>query len=305
MAPSPVVVLAGGTGGAKLARGMLDVTGPERLTVIANTADDAFVYGVHVSPDPDLVSYWLAGLIDERGYGIRGDSWSVMEALEAAGRDTWFRLGDRDLATCLVRTQLLAAGERLTDAHREAVRGLGVDAAVLPMCDEPVATRVKREGEWRTFQEFMILDRASGEIEAVEFHGIEAARPTSEVLAALAGAEAIVVGPSNPVVSIGPILALPGMRAAIADSPAPVVAVSPFVGGRAIKGPTEAFCAQAGLERSAAGIAAAYDDILDGVVADEPVAGLPALELPTLMDGAGSRRELAARTLDFAGSLGY
>ena len=298
-----VAVLAGGTGGAKLARGMLDVVGGEELVVIANTADDIEVYGTHVSPDPDLIAYALADVLDERGYGIAGDTWAVMDGLAAAGRETWFRLGDRDLALCLLRTELLHKGARLTDAHARVVTGLGLRARVLPMADEPVRTHVRASGRVRPLQEFMILDGASGPVEEVELRGVEAARATPEVLEAVAAAEAIVVGPSNPVISIGPILAVPGMRDALVHARAPVVALSPFVGGRAVKGPTEAFCAQAGIAPSAQGIADAYAGVIDGVVADEPVAGPRALELDTLMDSPGARERVAAATLDFAHSL--
>jgi LPPG:FO 2-phospho-L-lactate transferase len=277
--------------------------GPGELAVVANTGDDLEVYGVHVSPDPDLVTYWLADAIDERGYGIRGDTFRVMDALEASGRPAWFRLGDRDLAMCLLRTERLRAGERLTEAQAVVVEAVGVDARVLPMCDEPVETRVKARGAWHAFQEFMIVERAEGPVEGVELGGIEDARPTPQVLAALAEAEAVVIGPSNPVISIGPILALPGMREALAASPAPVVAVSPFVGGRAVKGPTETFCAWAGVELSASGVSRAYEGLLDGIVADERDPGSPTLVTDTLMDTADARRELAAATLDFAASL--
>jgi LPPG:FO 2-phospho-L-lactate transferase len=271
--------------------------------VIANTGDDVEVYGVHVSPDPDLVTYWLADQIDDRGYGIRDDTWDAMSRLEAEGRDTWFRLGDRDLAMCEVRTERLRHGERLTAAHAAVVEAMGVEARVLPMCDERVECRVKARERWRSFQEFMILDRAEGPVEGVELSGIESARPTPEALAVVADAEAIVIGPSNPVISIGPILALPGMREAVAGAPGPVVAVSPFVGGRAVKGPTDAFCEHAGIERSASGVAAAYEGMLDGIVADEPADGLPTLVTDTLMDTPGRRRALAERTLEFAASL--
>jgi LPPG:FO 2-phospho-L-lactate transferase len=301
-----VVVLAGGTGGAKLAAGLYDLLGPDELTVIANTGDDVEVYGVHVSPDPDLVTYWLAGTIDARGWGIRDDSWRVMEALEAAGRPAWFRLGDRDLAMCLVRTERLRAGARLTEAHAEVVSALEVRAPVLPMADEPVRTHVRTPDGWRPFQEFMIVDRAAAPIEAVELRGIEAAAPPPEVLDAIASAEAILIGPSNPIISIGPVLAVPGMRAALAEARAPVVAVSPFVGGRAVKGPTDAFMEHAGLERSATGIAAAYAGVVDGLVADQPVEGvpdLPVLVIDTLMEGASGRRRLADRALEFAKAL--
>ena len=301
-----IAVLAGGTGGAKLARGLLDVVPATDLAVIANTGDDVEVYGVHVSPDPDLVTYWLADLIDEeRGYGLRGDTWQVMDALEAAGRDTWFRLGDRDLATCLARTGLLRAGERLTAAAAEMARGLGVAARVVPMSDDPVRTHVRSRGRWLTLQEFLIVERGTAPIEAVEVRGAQAARPSPEALTALAAADAIVIGPSNPVISIGPILAVAGMREAVAATGAPVVAVSPFVGGRVVKGPTEAFCRHAGLPSGAHGAIAAYAGLLDGIVADEPVeaADLRSLETETLMDRPERRRDVAAATLQFATTL--
>jgi LPPG:FO 2-phospho-L-lactate transferase len=296
-----VAILAGGTGGARLAAGLYDVVGPDELTVIANTGDDVEIYGVHVSPDPDLVTYWLAGIIDERGWGIRDDTWRAMEAQESA----WFRLGDRDLELCAFRTERLRAGERLTGAHAEVVRALGVRAAVVPMSDAPVRTHVRTPGGWRPFQEFMIVDRAAAPIEAVELRGIEAAAPPPEALAALTAADTIVIGPSNPIVSIGPILAVPGMREALRSARAPVVAVSPFVGGRAVKGPTDAFMEHAGLDRSATGIATAYAGVIDGLVADEPVerGDLPVLVTDTLMEDAGGRRRLAQATLAHAASL--
>ena len=231
-----VVVLSGGSGGAKLARGLADAC--DQLTVVANTGDDVEMYGVHVSPDPDLVTYWLADEIDERGWGLRDDSWQVMDALERAGRPHWFRLGDRDLAMCLIRTERLRAGESLTEAHRTVVDAMGVTTHVLPMSDAPVSTFVGARGRMLPFQEFMILDRGEGPVEAVELRGLERAAPSDAVLEAIAAADAIVIGPSNPVISIGPILALPGMREALRGAPAPVVAVSPFVGGRSLKGPT-------------------------------------------------------------------
>ncbi len=297
-----VVVLAGGTGGAKLARGLLDEVGHEQLTVVANTADDVEVYGVHVSPDPDLVTYWLADRIDERGWGIEHDTWQVMGALESA-REAWFRLGDFDLAMCLLRTERLRAGERLTLAQAEVARALGVRARVLPMADEPVRTCVSSGGRWLPFQEFMIAAGPGAPVDGVELRGVEASRPTPAVLDALRDAEAIVIGPSNPVISIGPILAVPGMREALSGASAPVVAVSPFVGGRAVKGPTEAFCAQAGIAPGAAGAAAAYADVLDGIVADEPVTGMPALHIDTLMDTPERRRGVARSVLEFTASL--
>jgi len=296
-----VVLLSGGTGGAKLARGLLDAC--DALTVVANTGDDIEIYGVHVSPDPDLVTYWLADEIDERGWGLRDDSWRVMDALEQAGAPHWFRLGDRDLAMCLMRTERLRAGNTLTDAHRAVVDALGVPARVLPMSDRPVSTWVKARGRELPFQEFMIVEGAEGPIEDVELRGLESAPPSDAVLQAVAEADAIVIGPSNPVISIGPILALPGMREALRAAPAPVVAVSPFVGGRSLKGPTEAFCRKAGIELSASGIARAYADVIDAVVADEPLHGTVGLVTDTLMDTPEDRARLAREVLGFTASL--
>jgi LPPG:FO 2-phospho-L-lactate transferase len=298
------VVLAGGTGGAKLAAGLYDLLGGD-LTVIANTGDDVEVHGVHVSPDPDLVTYRLAGMLDERGWGIEGDTWKVMEAFEAAGRPTWFRLGDRDLALCLVRTDLLRRGTRLTEAHAAVVDACGVTARVLPPSDDPVRTHVRSRGAWIEFQRFMIVEQAAAPIEAVELRGAQAATPSPDALEAIAAAETIVIGPSNPVISIGPILAVPGIRGALADARAPVVAVSPFVAGRAVKGPTEAFMEHAGYERSAAGIAAAYAGLLDAIVCDEPTGGpaLPVHTTDTLMSDGAAARRVAAETLHFAANL--
>ena len=299
-----VAVLAGGTGGAKLARGMLDVVGGERLAVVVNTADDLEVYGVHVSPDPDLVLYRLADLIDEdRGYGIEGDTWEVMAALERADLPAWFRLGDRDLATCLIRTERLRSGATLTEATRDVARALGVRAAVLPVTDDPIRTKVTSGGVRHPLQEFLIRAGHSAPVEGVEIEGVDAARPSADALAALSGAEVVVIGPSNPVISIGPILAVPGVREALAETAAPVVAVSPFVGGRVLKGPTAAFCRWAGLPLGAGALTAAYGDVLDGVVADEAGGGVAWLELDTLMDTPASRSALASATLEWATSL--
>jgi LPPG:FO 2-phospho-L-lactate transferase len=282
---------------------MLETVGPEKLTVVANTGDDVEVYGAHVSPDPDLITYWLADAIDERGYGLRGDTFEVMAALEAAGRETWFRLGDRDLALCLLRTELLRGGERLTDAHAAVVRAMRVGARVLPMADEPVRTHVRARGRVLPFQVFMIVEGAAGPVEGVEFRGAAEARPTPEVVAAIESAEVIVIGPSNPIASIAPILALPGMRDALASASAPVLAVSPFVGGRAVKGPTELFCAAAGIERSAQGIVDHYRALLDGLVADEPAAGVPIAQLDTSLDDPDGRKRVCEGVLGLARTL--
>jgi LPPG:FO 2-phospho-L-lactate transferase len=302
-----VAVLAGGTGGAKLAAGLQDLLG-DGLSVIANTGDDVELLGVHVSPDPDLVTYWLTGEIDEeRGWGIAGDGFNTFERMALVGAPDWFSLSDRDLGVCLYRRMFLGEGGRQTDAQAQIARQLGASAAVLPMCDEPVRTRIKTAADWRGLQEFLIVDHAAGPIEAIEVEGLDKAKPTTEVLEALQSAEAIVIGPSNPVISIGPILSVPGMREAIASSPAPVVAVSPFVGGRSLKGPTEACMAAVGRPPTAAGVASLYEGLLDGMVHDaeepEPPPALPVLACTTLMEGADGRRALAERTLKFAATL--
>jgi LPPG:FO 2-phospho-L-lactate transferase len=290
-----VAVLAGGTGGAKLAAGLAE---HEDVAVIANTGDDLEIYGVHVSPDPDLVTWWLAGIIDERGWGIAGDTFEAMKRED----DAWFQLGDRDLDLCRLRTEALAGGARLTEAHARVVEAAGVTQRVLPMSDEPVRTHVRTPKGLRPFQQFMIIDKWAGPIEEVVLDGIEDARPTPEVAEALATADVIVIGPSNPVISIGPILAVPGMRRALRQAPGPVIAVSPFVGGHAVKGPTDEFCLSAGIELSGQGIADHYRDVIDGVVADEPVDGVLGLVTDTLMSDAAARREIARKILDFAES---
>ncbi len=296
-----VVLLAGGTGGAKLARGMLDVVG-EELVVIANTGDDVEIHGGYVSPDPDLVTFWLADAIDARGWGLRDDTFTVMDELRALGEDVWFNLGDRDLGVCLARARRLADGERLTECADALRRAFGVRARVLPMSDAPVRTRVRSGGEWHDFQAFMIGEWGAS-VEDVVFAGAAEAAPSPEVLEAVAGARAIVVGPSNPVISIGPILALPGMREALVAAPGPVVAVSPLVRGAVLKGPTDAFMAWAGFSLDSDGIAAVYDGLLDGLVADARTDALPTLETDVEMADAAGRERLARETLDFALAL--
>ena len=299
-----IVVLAGGTGGAKLARGMLDVVGPEHLTVVANTGDDIEIYGAHVSPDPDLISFWLADRIDARGWGLHGDTFAVMDALRALGVDIWFNLGDRDLAWCLERARLRDEDDlHPTAALARLNEALGMRARVLPMSDDPVRTWVRTTAGWRSFQEFMIRQRAAGIVEGLEFRGAEQAAPGAEVLAAIEHARAIVIGPSNPLASIAPILAVPGIRDALVAARAPVVAVSPIVGGEVLKGPTAAFMAFAALECSADGVADFYGDLLDGLVADENVARLPTLQIDTRMDDAATRARVAEQVLDFAAAL--
>ena len=303
MRANDVVVLAGGTGGAKLARGMTAVLDPEQVAVIANTGDDIEIYGAHVSPDPDLVCFWLADQIDARGWGLRGDTFAVMDALRALGAEVWFNLGDRDLAWCMERARMLAAGSSPTQALHRLRRAIGVRACVLPMSDDPVRTWVRTRAGWHSFQEFMIRQRAAGPVEGLEFRGAERAAPSEEALAAIASAGAVVIGPSNPLASIGPILAVPGLRDALARTRAPVVAVSPIVGGEVLKGPTAAFIAFAALPCSAQGVADHYGELLDGIVCDEPLASLPALQLDTRMHDAAGRARVAERVLGFAETL--
>ncbi len=304
-----VALLAGGTGGAKLAAGMQEELGPE-LAVIANTGDDIEALGVHVSPDPDLVTYWLSGEIDEeRGWGIAGDAFTVFERLRQLGAPSWFGLSDRDLAACLYRRQFLDEGGRPTDAQAQIARGLGVEAQVLPMCEAPVRTRIQTPAGKRGLQEYLILDGGEPQVLGVELEGIEAAEPTPEVLRAIGGAEAIVIGPSNPVISIGPILAVPGLREAIAASPAPVLAVSPYVAGRVVKGPTDRFMEGLGRPTTAAGVASLYAGLIEAMVVDEgdpdpPPSEIPTLAAPTLMEGAAGRARLARIVLDYAATLG-
>ena len=303
-----VAALAGGTGGAKLAAGLQELLG-NGLSVIANTGDDVELLGVHVSPDPDLITYWLCDEIDaERGWGIRDDSFTVFERLKLLGAPEWCGLSDRDLATCLRRTALIHGGARLTEAQAEIASALGAQAAVLPMSDRPVRTRVETPTGWLGLQEFLVREHAAPDVSAVEFDGLESAEPTPEVLSVLASADVIVIGPSNPVISIGPILAVPGMQAAIEDSPANVVAVSPFVAGEVVKGPTRKFMGAVGAPASTPGVAGLYAGLVDGFVIDTedpaPPGELPALLVPTLMHDAATRRRVAEATLEFAHGLG-
>jgi LPPG:FO 2-phospho-L-lactate transferase len=303
-----VALLAGGTGGAKLAAGVQQIAGSD-LIVIANTGDDVEVVGVHVSPDPDLVTYWLSGEIDEeRGWGIRDDDFSVFERLVRFGAPDWFGLSDLDLAACLYRRHFLEEGGRQTDAQAQIARGLGVTATVLPMTDDRVRTRVLTDSGWRGLQEYLILDRGEPEVRGVELEGIEGASPSQEVLDAIATAEVILIGPSNPVISIGPILALGGVREAIAATDGTVVAVSPYVAGEVVKGPTERFMQAVGRPSTAAGVASLYEGLLDGMVVDRgdpdpPPKTIPTRAASTLMEGADGRERVARETLDFAAEL--
>ncbi|MDX6624346.1 MAG: 2-phospho-L-lactate transferase [Solirubrobacterales bacterium] len=303
-----VALLAGGTGGAKLGAGMQEEVGDE-LAVIANTGDDVETLGVHVSPDPDLCTYWLSGEInEEQGWGIRDDSSTVFERLRQLGAPSWFGLSDRDLAACLYRRQFIEEGGTPTHAQAQIARGLGVAAQVLPMSDQPVRTKVITEAGRRDLQEYLIIDGGKPTVLGVELEGIAEAEPSPAVLDALRKADAIVIGPSNPVISIGPILAIPGMREAIAASPAPVVAVSPYVAGAVVKGPTDRFMEAIGRPTTAAGVASLYAGLVDGIVVDEgdpdpPPTDLPHLATATLMEGSAGRARLARIVLDYAESL--
>ena len=304
MRTGPVVVLAGGTGGAKLARGMLDLVGDD-LVVVANTADDIDIYDAAVSPDPDLVAFTLADIIDSRGWGIDGDTFEEMERRRGEGEEVWFNLGDRDLGWCRRRRELLDDGLSVTEAMAQLVGSLGLGASVLPMSDRPVRTEVTAGGRTMGLQEFLIREGGAGPIESVSFDGIEDAAPSGEVLAALSCARAIVIGPSNPVISIGPILALAGMKEALAQAAAPIVAVSPIVGGEVLKGPT-AQCMEAwGLPATTEGVARAWAGVADLLLADEPAMGapVPVQVAQTLMDTPLRRQEAAREALEAADAL--
>jgi len=277
MTSGQVVALAGGVGGAKLAEGLQAVVG-ERLTVVANTADDTERHGLLVCADHDTVMYTLAGLENpEFGWGLAGDSWNVMGALERYGEEGWFRLGDHDLATHIVRTERLRGGARLTDVCRQLQARLGVVATILPMTDEPVRTQVRTDDGWIAFQDYFVRLRQAPEVREVRFDGIEAARPTPEVVAAIDAASIVVIAPSNPIVSVGPILAVPGMTEALAgarDRGARVVAVSGIIGGKALKGPADRMLASLGHESSALGVARLYAGIATAFVVDATDSGM-------------------------------
>jgi LPPG:FO 2-phospho-L-lactate transferase len=307
--PPRVVELAGGVGGAKLGEGLQAVVG-DRLTVIVNTADDTERHGLLVCADHDTVMYTLAGLENpELGWGLAGDSWVVMGALERYGEEGWFRLGDHDLATHIVRTDRLRRGERLTDVCRHLQARLGVVATILPMADEPVRTQVRTDEGWLDFQDYFVRLRQAPEVHEVRFDGIQKAHPTEEVFAAIAAAEVVVIAPSNPIVSVGPILAVPGMSEALATARAGgarIVAVSGIVGGRALKGPADRMLASLGHEPTALGVARLYAGLADAFVLDTVDAGLaPGVEAlgmrafitDTIMTDDASRARLAAAIL--------
>jgi LPPG:FO 2-phospho-L-lactate transferase len=307
-----VVCLAGGVGGAKLAEGLQAELGPD-LAVVVNTADDSERHGLLVCADHDTVMYTLAGIENpDHGWGLAGDTWNAMEALERYGEEAWFRLGDRDLATHVVRTARLRDGERLTVVCRALQARLGVRAAILPMTDEPVRTHVRTDAGWLDFQDYFVRLRQAPDVREVRFDGVEAARPTPEVVAALNAATAIVVAPSNPIVSIAPILAVPGMTELVAGvraRGARIVGVSGIVGGKALKGPADRMLASLGHEPSAVGVARGYAGLVDTFVLDAVDAalapevealGLRVVVADTIMTDDDSRARLARVVLGAA-----
>src|SRR6185295_13822442 len=296
-----VVVLCGGVGAARFLEGVVRAVDAEAVTAIVNVADDAEFHGLHVSPDIDTVLYTLAGIVDPaQGWGVRGDTHVLQDALALLGRDTWFQLGDRDIATHIHRTALLREGVTLTEITARLARSLGVRARILPSSDERQATMVRTDDGWLAFQEYFVRRRQRDTVREVRFDG--AGTPAPGVLDAIAGASVVLVAPSNPIVSIGPILALAGVRDALSRTPAPVVAISPIVGGQALKGPAAAMLASLGHEVSPAGVARMYADFLDAMVLDErddalasavESAGPRAIVAPAIMRDLASKEQLA------------
>jgi len=298
-----LTILTGGTGGAKLIEGLAVEIGPAQLTIICNTADDCVFHGLHVSPDLDTITYTLAGIADSaKGWGIKDESFTVLEQLGRLGEPTWFKLGDKDLATHIVRSRLLHEGLQLGRATAEVCRLLGVAAKILPMSDDRVETRVRTPDGEISFQEYFVKERWSKAVASVRFEGAERSRPAPGVLEAIRQASAVVICPSNPVTSIGPILAVPGIKAALTQTKAPVVAVSPIIGEVAISGPAHKLMAAAGLEASAFGVAQAYAEFLDVFVAateDERVKnrieslGITTFSTDIVMGGLEGKRRVA------------
>jgi LPPG:FO 2-phospho-L-lactate transferase len=308
-----VVILAGGTGGAKLAEGFQAILPAGDLTVIVNTGDDVERHGLLVMPDHDAVLYMLGGRFDhERGWGIRDETWVVMDGLKAYGEEGWFGLGDRDFATHIARAARIRAGASVTEAVLGLQAAVGLPTRILPMANEPVRSQVLTDDGWLGFQEYFVQRHQEPAVRAVRFDGMAAARPTAEVLAALAGADLIVIGPSNPIVSLGPILALPGLAPSIAtarDRGVAVMAVSAIVGGRALKGPADRMLASLGHESSARGVAAILAPHTDAFVLDavdaesEPAIaalGLRTHVTDTIMADEAGRARLARDILAFA-----
>ena len=304
-----ITAVAGGVGAARLLRGLVRVVPPEDVTAVVNTGDDTEVHGLHVSPDLDTVTYTLAGLNDdERGWGLAGETWAAMDALERLGGDTWFRLGDRDLATHLYRSERLRQGAALSTVTAEIAAALGVGARLLPVSDDPLRTHLTLAGGPEvTFQDYFVRRRHAVAVEAVRFSGADAARPGPGVLDALVRAELVVVCPSNPIVSVGPVLAVPGVRDALAARRDDVVAVSPIVAGAALKGPADRLMAELGHEPTVVGVARLYAAFAGTLVVDDADAALAArveacdvrcVVAPTVMHTPADAAALAVRLLD-------
>ncbi|MCS6803611.1 MAG: 2-phospho-L-lactate transferase [Acidobacteriota bacterium] len=275
-----ITILAGGTGAAKFIRGLVECVPQEEITIIGNTGDDVIVWGLHVSPDLDTIMYLLTGLLDEeRGWGIRDDSFACLQAMQQFDEITWFQLGDRDLATHIERTCLLRQGLTLSEVTSRLCQALGVKARILPMSEERVETRIHTPNGILSFQEFFVRDRWAANVTAVDYHGSEQAHPAPGVLEAIYATDAIIIAPSNPITSIGPILAVNGIRQALFETLVPVVAISPIVGGRAVSGPAGKLMAAFDYDVSAIGVARMYRDFLDALVIDEQDADLtPTIE---------------------------
>jgi LPPG:FO 2-phospho-L-lactate transferase len=305
-----ITVLTGGTGGAKLVWGLAQVVPKEEITCVVNTGDDMRWWGLHISPDLDSITYVLAGLLSrERGWGFEGDTFSCLERMRLLGAEAWFQLGDRDLATHLRRTQRMAEGQSLTGATAEIALALGVKARILPMSDAPVETRVRTPHGELNFQEYFVRERWQCSVMEVNFSGISAAKPAPGVLEAIQKSETVVLAPSNPVTSIGPILGVPGIRDALRTTPAPVVGVSPIIAGRAVSGPAGDLMRAHDLHPSATGIAEAYRDFLDVLIIDQSDAGeaakieqfgIRAISARILMKTDEDKIELARAALDAA-----
>ena len=307
-----ITALAGGTGAAKLLRGLGRVLDPRDLTVVVNTGDDTLIWGLHVSPDLDTVCYTLGGVIDERkGWGLTDETFHALDQIARYGEPVWFNLGDRDLATHLHRSRLLREGRSLTQITRAIAQALGVTATVLPMSDQPVRTRILGPDGWLAFQEYFVREKAQVEVRAVNYAGAPAARPAPGVLDAIRTADAVLVCPSNPITSIGPILAVPGLVEALQSTEAIVAAVSPIVGGDAVSGPAGRLMAAAGLPVSATGVARAYGGWLDLLVFDEQdrtlapeirSAGAAPVMAPTMMSSRDAEVTLARHVVAALGA---
>lgn len=306
-----ITVLCGGVGGSRFVRALASVLPHDRITAIINTADDEWFHGLYVSPDPDIVTYALADEIDEeRGWGLRGDTFRWLESLRRFGHETWFQIGDRDLATHLHRTRLLQEGRTRTEIVAAIARAFGVVVRLLPMSDEPVRTVVETASGALPFQQYLVQRRAQDAVRGVRFDGIDDARPAPGVLDAVRGAEAILIAPSNPIGSILPILSVPGVRDAIVASKAPRIAVSPIVGGRSLQPPAGEMMAGLGYAVDVAGVAEFYRGLVDTLVIDEADArdaarvvatGVRAVVAPTIMRDDAARRTLAGAVLASAG----